>query len=52
MTRYDAMLRALTTGDPNAARVFWRSRHWTADERARMRRLLTAAHTLAQEIHP
>lgn len=49
MTRYDHMLRALATGDTQAALVFWRSKQWTDLERARARRLLRAAAQMAGE---
>jgi len=50
MTRYELMLRALATGDLESALAFWRSRFWTADERARARRLLATSRDMALEI--
>lgn len=49
---YDGMLRSMETGDPRSALAFWRSKRWTGDERARMRRLLSSATDVAREIVP
>jgi len=52
MSRYDNMLHALASGDLESAKAFWRSTRWTADERARARRLLTTARDLSLEVLP
>lgn len=52
MSRYDNLLRSLASGDLDSAKCFWRSRHWTADERARARRLLATARDLSLEVLP
>jgi len=50
MSRYDNLVRALASGDIESAKAFWRSTRWTADERARARRLLTTARDLCLEV--
>jgi len=50
MSRYDNLLHALASGDLESAKCFWRSKFWTADERARARRLLTTARDLCLEV--
>ena len=52
MTRYDALLRCLRSGDPGSALAVWRSRQWTDTDRQRAVRLLTAAQTVAIEVLP
>jgi len=50
MSRYDNLVRALASGDIESSKAFWRSKQWTADERARARRLLTTARDLCLEV--
>lgn len=52
MTRYEGMRRCLETGDPDSALVFWRSKQWADEDRARMVRLLGAALVVAREVLP
>ena len=49
---YDGMLHSMETGDPVSALAFWRSKRWTGDERARMRRLLSTATEVCMEVAP
>lgn len=51
MTRIDGFLRCLASGDADNALVFWRARKgWSADDRAKVRRLLTAAVAVAGQV--
>ena len=50
MSRYDNLLRALASGDPESAKCFWRSKLWTPEERARAKRLLTTARDVCLEV--
>lgn len=47
-----AFLRALRAGDAASALVFWRSKAWTAGERADALRMLAAARDVAIEVLP
>ena len=49
---YDRMVGCMETGDPRSALAFWRSKRWTGDERARMRRLLSSAVDVRREVAP
>ena len=49
---YDGMVHSMETGDPKSALVFWRSKRWAGDERARMRRLLSSAVDVKREVAP
>lgn len=49
---YAAMVRSMASGDTESALAFWRSKHWTGDERARMRRLLSSAVEVKREVAP
>ena len=49
---YAGMLHSMETGDPRSALAFWRSKRWTGDERARMRRLLSSAVDVKREVAP
>lgn len=52
MTRYDQLIRALAAGDIESAKVFWRSKKWSDEDRAKAARLLTTARDLAIEVLP
>lgn len=47
-----AFLRALQSGDPQSALVFWRAKGWSDADRARATRLLAAARDVAREVLP
>lgn len=53
MTRpIDGLRRSLAAEDPASALAFWRSKDWTGEERAAVRRAISAHINLGREILP
>ena len=50
MNRYHEMLHSLEAGDPDSALVFWDSKQWPDEDRAKLRRLVKAATAVLREV--